>query len=235
MDLFPCHDHFVKIITRTTMPTTRSPTFQPTKKWIRVLAASAPIIPWLVQLVQPRWLRSPFTPRQLIYTHNSIPLIFAPWTLEHTSLPAVLSRAVQVAVFWNTLPCSVIYCYLLWAPVALVRTLVGYLLSRSVGWAYPSLFCHWALYETVEGFGPLLVAILFIPSTPVNHPVPEAQIGYMIAGLTFALALLDRAPWTYGVAVVCGSVLALGYHVVRLARQNPKHPMMLMHTNMPRS
>jgi hypothetical protein len=93
-----------------------------------------------------------------------------------------------------------------WIALALLRSVTGYLLSRSVGWAYPSLFSHWALYETASGIGPILIAYLVLNghSVLVNPPFiisKYASHRYTIPVMTVTLCWLECRPWTYGTAL----------------------------------
>jgi hypothetical protein len=54
--------------------------------------------------------------------------------------------------------------YLLNTVTLLTRTLVGFILTRSVGWMSPEWFYHWALYEESSGFGAGLVVYLAVVS-----------------------------------------------------------------------
>lgn len=150
-----------------------------------------------------------FAPPQVIYSRDLVSLLLAPWTSPST-LYRVLSRLLQSALLLRLPKDSILSCYLFWIPTALARTLVGFLLSRSVGWTYPRLFNHWALYESSGGCGPSLVTYLLISgvrpdlSMLLRHlrgyrrEVSESLVLLIICTL---LAGLDHAPWTYGIAV----------------------------------
>lgn len=95
----------------------------------------------------------------------------------------------------------------IYASLVLVRCGSGYLLSRSVGWAYPQLFSHTALYEPIFGLGPLLVgAILF----------DDLQGGWHVLRRLAAMAIFSSAdctPWTYMHAALLAGAYRLFQHV----------------------
>lgn len=200
-------------------------------QWLRYFEACGPLLPSLIAYICPSWSLSPFTPRQFIYSNDLVPFLFAPWATP-TSLSALLSRGIQTFLFWRLPEASVLYCYPLWVLIALLRTILGYILSRSVGWAYPKLFSHWALYETSEGFGPSIVAYFFLlGATEVVKIFPKRNLkgGELQAtvGICALLCWLDNAPWTYGVAIVAGAMCALGYALLRISTKRKTHPLML--------
>lgn len=93
-----------------------------------------------------------------------------------------------------------------WIALALFRSITGHLLTRSVGWAYPSLFSHWALYESASGIGPILVAHLVLNGPSVLAVLPAiinkyASHRHAIPILTITLCWLECRPWIYGTAL----------------------------------
>ena len=86
----------------------------------------------------------------------------------------------------------------MWLVLALIRALTGFILTRSVGWAFPALCSHWALYESTSGLGPLLLAYLSL-----EPDLPQ----YALPALSAIFCGLERTPWTYGTAVLM--ILAL--------------------------
>ncbi|KAK1224960.1 hypothetical protein PQX77_012109 [Marasmius sp. AFHP31] len=187
----------------------------------------------------------PFSARDLTHSASladaSTALFGAP-VAPPTSVGSFLSRIIQATVLFHFLqpstprssPKRTICClYLAWIPVGLLRTLIGFIFTRSVGWAYPSLFRHWALYEMSEGLGAGLVVCVFLrilssPSeaTPTksvldgfkstfhvllhlheNHPIDKSLSALSL--LTMTLAVLEEEPWTYACALLIAGLLRL--------------------------
>lgn len=177
-----------------------------------ILAAASLILPLL--LSSPL---EPFTPRALIHSHRLYPLFLTPWATQST-LCALVARLTQAstllviphsraALGWG-------YAYTLL--LNLLRTTVGFIFSRSVGWAYPALFSHWALYEPSVGIGPPLLALMAVEMTAV----PAWRYRWLvIPALTTGWCVLERAPWTYGPSTLLSMALALGYRIARPARK----------------
>lgn len=194
--------------------------------WPRFFLASSVFLPSSLALLNRTWSLPAFIPRQVIHDNNLLPLLVAPWSGPQ-SFSSFFSRLLQIVVLLQLPRSSSVfylqYCYPLWVLVALARTLVGWLLSRSVGWAYPKLFRHWALYEPTSGFGSTLT-MLFIwqstgslafdnPTDPttsrtgmtVFDPI-RRNYGYLpfILLYTATSCWLENAPWTYGIILLSG-------------------------------
>ncbi|KAF9462880.1 hypothetical protein BDZ94DRAFT_654746 [Collybia nuda] len=200
-------------------------------QWLHDITTVFPLLPSLIAYVGPSWSLPPFTPRQFIYSNDLIPFLFAPWSTA-ASFSTLLSRGFQVFLFWRLPEVSVLYCYPLWILIALLRMITGYVLSRSVGWAYPSLFRHWALYETSGGFGPPIVAyLLLFGGTEIlkKNFVPNLKGRELqaVVGICALLSWLDDAPWTYGVAIILGATCALGHGLLNTSIKRTAHPLML--------
>lgn len=152
-----------------------------------------------------------FTPRQLIYSGNFVPFLLDPWSWPRET-SAVLTRLIEVALFLR-LPSSALFpCYGLWILIGLARTLCGFVLTRSVGWAYPRLFNHYALYETTGGLGPALVAYLGLTGArmwtdalpkPCNRHAQEVRGSVVVFVACALLCWISGAPWTYVLSIVC--------------------------------
>jgi hypothetical protein len=123
-----------------------------------------------------------FTPRALLYSSDALgrllPILFSPWSVAE-SVPIAISRFGQCVVLVllptlitsnsssssttsTTLISILTTTYLLNTVSLLTRTLVGFILTRSVGWMYPEWFYHWALYEESSGFGAGMVVYLAV-------------------------------------------------------------------------
>lgn len=197
------------------------------------------LIPLLISAKWPILRIPPFTPRQIIYSNNLIPLLLAPWSWP-TTLGATLSRLIQATLLVR-LPNDIktlTKCYALSLLVGLARTLTGFLLSRSVGWAYPNLFNHYALYETISGFGPALIVYLGLtghakPWTEYMSPRWSAKYSLedrgsvLVAFLSVLLSWLDDAPWTYTMAPICTLGLVLLWTILCRLTRTRYHPMAL--------
>ncbi|TFK23373.1 hypothetical protein FA15DRAFT_642618 [Coprinopsis marcescibilis] len=183
--------------------------------WYHLLLPCSIIIPSVLGLVDPIRLGIPsFAPRQVIYDRNLIPFFVAPWAAP-SSFASVISRLLQVAFLlqfprWS---CWALWrCGLpIWVVIGLVRTLVGFIFTRSLGWAHPSLFRHWALYETTNGFGPILSTLLVLQTAGVaiaedvsiGTSLLEGSYGVPIALLlTITFCWTEQSPWTYGLALL---------------------------------
>ena len=187
------------------------------------------LLPLFLPFASPLFQLPEFVPPQVIYSRDLVPLLLAPWTFPSTTY-RVLSRLLQSALLFRLPKDSILPCYLLWIAIGLCRTLVGFLLSRSVGWAYPRLFNHWALYESVGGCGPPLVAYLVASGASPDLSVLlvhlrghkwEATESLFLLVVCMLLAGLDHAPWTYGIAVGL-AVLAITLRAVFAACHLPE-------------
>jgi hypothetical protein len=185
-----------------------------------------------------------FAPPQVIYSRDLVPLLLAPWT-SPSSIYRVLSRLLQSALLFRLPKHSILPCYLLWITIGLTRTLVGFLLSRSVGWTYPRLFNHWALYESSGGCGPSLVTYLIASGASPDVSVFLTHLrGYrwevteslVLLVVCMLLVGLDHAPWTYGIAIGL-AVLAITLRAVFAAYHPPEtthsHPSTDSHSGSP--
>ncbi|KAH8096861.1 hypothetical protein BXZ70DRAFT_944846 [Cristinia sonorae] len=157
-----------------------------------------------------------YTPRGLIYSHEVLPFFLAPFAVPETVL-TLISRLIQWCLLF-LLPLSAApYLWLFWMSLAAIRALVGYLLTRSVGWAYPSLFSHWALYESASGLGPSLLAYFGICGTEkvtgILPPKFRRNEWLLIPSLTILFCWLEHRPWTYGIALLCIAVLQAFFHL----------------------
>lgn len=179
---------------------------------INIVFALSLILPLIISFLNPAWRFAQFTPRQLIYGKDLLPFITAFWASPTHTL-GHLSRFLQAAVvacFPQALP---IHIFAFWVVIALARTLSGFLLCRSVGWTYPWLFSHWALYETSSGIGPALAVYLITYDTwPwTNSRLQKYRSDTMkllaIIGSCLTLCWLDSAPWTYAMASIASVVL----------------------------
>ena len=133
-----------------------------------------------------------FTPRGLDYSREVAPLFLAPWAVA-LSLSTILSRIIQLVILSQIPLSSITFTYPFWLLVALARGVSGFILTRSVGWAYPRLFSHWALYESSGGFGPGLIACLSLQADLPPYNLPA---------LTTAFCGLEGRPWTYGTTLL---------------------------------
>jgi len=187
------------------------------------------LLPLFLPFASPLFRLPEFAPPQVIYSRDLVSLLLAPWT-SPSSMHRVLSRLLQSALLFRLPRDSILPCYLLWIATGLSRTLVGFLLSRSVGWAYPRLFNHWALYESSGGCGPPLVTYLIIFGARPDLSVLLTHLrGYrwevteslVLLVVCMLLAGLDHAPWTYGMAIGL-AILALTLRAVFAAYHPPE-------------
>ena len=174
-----------------------------------VIFAWSTLLPLFLPFASPLFQLPEFTPPQVIYSRDLVSLLLAPWT-SPSSMYRVLSRLLQSALLFRLPKDSMLPCYLLWIAIGLSRTLAGFLLSRSVGWTYPRLFNHWALYESSGGCGPALVAYLLASGVRPDLGVLLAHLrghrwevteSLVLLVIYTLLAGLDHAPWTYAMAV----------------------------------
>ncbi|KAI6035699.1 hypothetical protein EDC04DRAFT_2897723 [Pisolithus marmoratus] len=185
-----------------------------------VLAASLSLS-LLVSFLVPAWRIPEFTPQQIIYSQNVFPLLLAPWAAHANDVTRSVSRLVQIALTLRLPQTAILPCYVYWIVIGLARTLTGFLLTRSVGWAYPRLFNHWALYETSSGIGPTLATYLLTsgarPTLDLFRELfkgrywessSRAEVVPVICTCTI-LCWLDRAPWTYAVATLLSILLMI--------------------------
>ena len=130
---------------------------------LAVFNASLQLLPLLI----PAW-RWPFAPRQVTDGRDLLPLLLAPWSSpSHTHPGIILSRLIQATLLVLRIPPDFhLAAYPLWILLALVRTELGFILTRSVGWALPPLFRHWALYEETSGLGATMVIYFYMAGIP---------------------------------------------------------------------
>ncbi|KAJ7103010.1 hypothetical protein B0H15DRAFT_767427 [Mycena belliarum] len=172
---------------------------------LRAVNVAATVLPAALVLVWPSWSAYEFSPRRLLHSPDALALFLAPWTCR-VDICAFLSRIVQAGIVLRSPNLVVARSYALWFAIAGLRTLVGYILTRAVGWAYPPLFSHSALYERTSGLGPPLLALLVLagvrgwPGLPAHRieVVEPLVLGAICAALTW----MDDAPWTYAAAIV---------------------------------
>lgn len=143
-----------------------------------------------------------FSPRALIYSNDTLPIFLSPLA-PPTTLLEIPSRLIQSVLLYRHVPPLFPLCAFS-ILLNLVRALVGFILTRSVGWAYPELFSHWALYESTAGFGHLIVAYTIVREGGAENWVPF---------LAATLPWLEQKPWTYGIAICLAFV---GRLVVKL-------------------
>jgi hypothetical protein len=166
-----------------------------------------------------------FTPRGTVYSNQVAPIFFAPFAKPENWLIAT-SRFVQCTILLCLTKTELGLLWISWIPLALLRSGTGYLLTRSVGWAYPSLFSHWALYESASGIGPILVIYLVlhgttsIRSTPFVDQITSKQ--YAIPVLAVAMCWLECRPWTYGTALLGALVVGIGRLLYRRQSRLPR-------------
>jgi hypothetical protein len=160
----------------------------------------------------------PISPATLIYAPQDafLSLLLSPFLLPHHR--AMYSRILHIAWLSASPPLTPhglsqtsvspgrltrIYLYLLF-----VRSVTGFLLTRSVGWTYPSLFNPHALYEQIYGIGPLLVGSVLFDRATVSRPIigpyihvtstsdkeRSAAARIIMLGLS---SMIDELPWTY--------------------------------------
>ena len=104
-----------------------------------------------------------------------------------------------------------------------VRSVVGFLLTRSVGWVYPRLLNPYALYEQIYGIGPLLMGTVLFGRLPAfsstgntfAHGVSSPSKGRLHDMLTRSLtaavfSMADGLPWTYLCAAGIAGALRVG-------------------------
>ena len=184
----------------------------------------------ILGLVAAPWL-SPsdltFSPRGVIHSDEIAPILFAP-IARPESFVIGLSRLVQCAI----LAClddplrALVGSWIVWTALALIRTGTGYLLSRSVGWAYPAFFSHWALYETSTGLGASLIAFLvifdpLIKSFDSSVPSKWSNRYWATPAAVLSMCWLECRPWTYGTALVFAYPTALVYRWIHTRRSLP--------------
>ncbi|KAI5995384.1 hypothetical protein EDC04DRAFT_2801654, partial [Pisolithus marmoratus] len=179
----------------------------------------------LVSFLVPAWRIPEFTPRQIIYSKNVFPLLLAPWAAHTNDVTRSVSRLVQIALTLCLPQTAILPCYVYRIVIGLARMLTGFLLTCSIGWAYPRLFNHWALYETSSGIGPTLATYLL---TSGARPALDLFQGLFkgrhwessshtevvpVICMCTILCWLDWAPWTYTMATLL-SILLMSWRVL---------------------
>ncbi|EIW76636.1 hypothetical protein CONPUDRAFT_146460 [Coniophora puteana RWD-64-598 SS2] len=192
------HDAFIEQYRLAVM---RLPYFLSSTPTPNLIGAVVILLPLLLSILPLDHRIPPFSPRQIIYSCNILPLLLAPLAIP-SSFFSIASRLAQAWLITRLPPDAPLSAYSSWMLIGLSRTLEGFVLSRSVGWAYPSLFSHQALYERTGGLGPGVVAYVLVSVTgrsilaSSSRLVEDAAVASVCAGLGWA----DGAPWTYSMA-----------------------------------
>lgn len=162
----------------------------------------------------------PISPATLVYApqDSALPLLLSPflvptcraffarllqilWLCSHLSAATVSSSGTAAQ------PRQLLQTY---GSLLAVRSLLGFVFTRSVGWKYPTLLAPYSLYEPIYGIGPLVVdVLLFGPSTTMisggqffGKVTAHENLARFASLATFAM--VDGMPWTYA----CAAVLA---------------------------
>ncbi|KAJ6555986.1 hypothetical protein B0H19DRAFT_1376917 [Mycena capillaripes] len=171
----------------------------------RSLNLACTLIPIALVLVWPSLSVNQFSPRRVLHSLDIRSLFVAPWTCR-ASIYALASRMIQAGIVLRSHDLVVAHSYALWFAIASVRILTGYLLTRSVGWAYPALFSHSSLYESSSGLGPSMLALLVLTGVRGWSEVPSNRVQVVeplaLGAICAALTWMDEAPWTYSVALL---------------------------------
>ncbi|KAI3601674.1 hypothetical protein WG66_009040 [Moniliophthora roreri] len=183
-----------------------------------------------------------FTPRDLLHPDSEAPITTALGSFLLAPLApsgSWISTLVQAYIVYRNFGSPNAHAfgllsriYLAWIPTALLRTLIAFIFTRAVGWAYPSLFRHWALYEKSSGWGAGLIGWAYLsllssrsrrtvgPQTAVErlknafhtllnlHEPPTQRTPPLIV-LTLVLALSESRPWTYACALMATGLVRL--------------------------
>jgi hypothetical protein len=155
------------------------------------------------------WKTQPVTPALLLYAFQDapLPLLLSPFLIQSWS--TAVARILQLG-WLSTQPPSVRlslpYIVQLYVALLVARVGTGYIFGRSVGWMYPRLFSHTAVYEPITGFGPLLLgALLFDEALSFDKRQLLKRVAVM-----FTFVLLDGMPWGY----MCGAAVAGIYRLL---------------------
>ena len=182
--------------------------------FIRIVCSASPLIPTALSYLIPALHPSlTFSPRGLIHSREIAPLVFAPWSVAE-SFPIGLSRLLQCLILYH-LPqkITVTLLWALWVPLAFLRCLIGYLFTRSVGWAYPALFSHWALYESSSGVGSSIITHLIVFGGD-GIIIFNKQTAWPAPILTAVFCWLEYRPWTYATAIAIALAIRLLQNVL---------------------
>lgn len=167
----------------------------------------------------------PISPATLLYAPQDsfLPLLSSPFLV--TSFSTTVSRVLQVLFVYaqsrasehshphdGPRPRRLITTYLM---LLAVRSVLGFLLTRSVGWYLPQLLSPHALYEPVFGIGPLLVGCILFEQGPstvsalMTGRKRRSRGTISRLGIPVLLALADGLPWTYTCAAGVSGLRAL--------------------------
>lgn len=178
--------------------------------WLRTVAICSTLLPSLLYVPNLNPIIQ-FSPRHIIYPrgYSLLSLLFTPWASPE-SFTGLISRVLQAGLFWQ-LPSFILpLTYAFWIFIGAFRTLLGLIFSRAVGWAYPRLFKHYALYETSSGFGPMLWAYCELTGCSDFSKFRIARLrSYLPIAIGALLCWLDNAPWTYSIAIVFAAAIRL--------------------------
>lgn len=177
---------------------------------MRILSS---IPPWLLVLalvilvvnVSPCNVK-PITPAVLLYAlqDSPLPILFSPFLVQ--SWTAGIARVLQltwIATQPRSARLTLGYFIQLYPAVLAARAGTGFIFGRAVGWKYPHLFSHDAVYEPIAGFGPILLGSLLFDDA-LGHDKRSTLIRGI---LSLVFVVLDGMPWGY----MCGAAL-VGLH-----------------------
>lgn len=166
-------------------------------QWRAAFLALLPVIP--VPL-SPYLSGLAFSPRGVIHSHEILPLFFAVFAPPTGEL-AIATRLIQSVLLCHLSLNTPLYIWAFTCTLCLIRCLVGFTLTRSVGWAAPAWFSHYSLYEPLAGLGPGLYAYLTI----IDNDLPE----HLPPLLAVTFCWMENAPWTYGISILVANAVKL--------------------------
>lgn len=161
-----------------------------------------------------------FSPRGVIYSGSTIvPALISPWFWDRQTISHIVSRCLQCALFACLPPMSILRLWVFSFVVAIIRIPIGFIFTRSVGWALPRLFSHYALYETTDGFGPAILALVALNPAVAARLVSQPFVPYVVTILAATFAWLEYRAWTYGITLALILVLAVAGRIPVLKRR----------------
>ncbi|KAJ7130709.1 hypothetical protein C8R46DRAFT_1142187 [Mycena filopes] len=178
----------------------------------RLANVGCTLVPVGLVLIWPSLASYEFSPRRVIHSLDNRAILLAPWICRGT-IPSILSRILQAGIILRSHDLVIPRAYALWLAIAAVRVVLGYVLTRSVGWAYPQFFSHSSLYEASVGLGPPILALLVLTGLRSWPELPGRRIQVaeplVLGAICALLTFLDSAAWTYAVAVLLVIPIAL--------------------------
>lgn len=190
---------------------------QAVPRWLAVYIVLSLVAAWSIPLAH---TVPPISPATLVYAPQdaAIPLLLSPFLIP--SCAAFFSRVLHVlwlcSHFHTTSSPSAALTQLgqllaTYFSLIALRSVLGFVFTRGIGWMYPGLLAPYALYEPLYGIGPLIVGAVLFDYGAGGTSGSKAGLHGSLARLAClaVFAAVDGLPWSYACAAAIAGVLRL--------------------------